>query len=120
MFSSLIPHSICLSSEPLLIFLSVFFNAGIAVAYFVIPFALFKYFHVGKPSTMVYLFGAFILGCGGTHVMQIVTMYFGGLDYWIEVVVCGITFIASAGTAIVLLTEGPRIQEWLRQMLGQQ
>jgi hypothetical protein len=95
----------------------VIFNAGIALAYGIIPLAMLKYFRIGRPSTIVNLFVLFILGCGATHVMQVVTMYLGGLGYWLEALVCGITFIASAGTAIVLLTEGSRIQRWLKTSL---
>lgn len=117
MLEYLEPHAICLSPEPLLILLLVIFNAGIALAYFIIPFAMLLYFRVGRPPTMVYLFAVFILGCGGTHVMQVATMYIGGFDYWLETFVCGVTFIASIGTAIVLVTEGPRLQEWLKSAL---
>src|ERR1041385_5259155 len=117
MLEYLAPHAICLSPEPLLILLLVIFNAGIALAYAVIPLALLKYFSVGRPSTLVNLFVLFILGCGLTHAMQVVTMYAGGFSYWLEMLICGITFIASAGTGIVLLTEGKRIQQWLKTSL---
>ena len=117
MLEYLEPHAICLSPEPILIQMLVLFNAGIALSYFVIPLAMLKYFRVGRPPTLVYLFVAFILGCGATHIMQIATMYIGGLDYWLEALVCGITFIASACTAIVLLSEGKRIQAWLKTAL---
>jgi hypothetical protein len=117
MLEFLEPHAICLSPEPLLILLLVIFNAGIALAYFIIPIVMLKYFHVGRPPTIIYLFVLFILGCGATHVMQVATMYVGGVDYWLEALVCGVTFIASAATAIVLLTEGSRIQAWLKTAL---
>jgi hypothetical protein len=118
MLEYLEPHSICLSVEPLLILLLVLFNAGIALSYFVIPFAMLRYFRIGRPPTLVYLFAVFTLGCGGTHVMQVATMYIGGFDYWLETFVCGITFVASVGTAIVLTTQGPQIQEWLKSAVA--
>src|ERR1044072_1812154 len=117
MLELLAPHAMCLTPEPILILLLVIFHGGIAVSYFVIPLAMLKYFHVGRPPTLVYLFVAFIMGCGGTHIMQTATMYVGGFDYLLEALICGITFIASAGTAIVLLPEGKRIQAWLRTAL---
>jgi hypothetical protein len=101
----------------LLIWLLVIFNAGIALAYFVIPIALLAYLKLGRSSTITYLFAVFIFGCGTTHVMQVVTMYIGGLNYWIEMLVCGATFIASACTAMVLLTQGPRIKLWTREVI---
>ena len=102
----------CLSAEPLLIWLLVIFNAGIALAYFIIPVALLAYFKVERPPTIIYLFAAFILGCGATHVMQVVTMYVGGASYWLDTLFCGATFIFSACTAMVLLTQGPSIKRW--------
>lgn len=111
------PHAICLSPEPLLIWLLVIFNAGIAAAYFAIPIAMAVYMKFERPPTILYLFMAFILGCGVTHIMQVVTMYVGGLTYWIEMLTCGATFIVSACTAMVLLTQGPRLKHWTRSLL---
>lgn len=105
---SLAPHSLCLFAEPSLIVLLVIFNIGIAAAYFVIPMAILLYLRI-RPITLTYLFAVFIFGCGMTHVMQVVTMYFGGMSYWVEAACCGLTFVASACTAIVLAMQGPRI-----------
>jgi len=120
MFEYLVPHAICLSLEPLLIWLLVIFNGGIALAYFIIPLALLKYLRIIGPSTITYMFAIFILGCGFTHVMQIVTMYIGGISYWVEMLVCGITFIASACTAMVLLTQGQRIMDFRSSLIRNQ
>ena len=102
------PHALCLITQPTLIILLVIFNAGIAAAYFILPMAILLYLKV-RPVTISYLFAVFIFGCGMTHVMQVVTMYFGGISYWVEAACCGLTFIASACTAIVLAVQGPRI-----------
>ena len=112
----LAPHAMCLSPEPLLIWLLVIFNTGIALAYFLIPIALL-YLRLDRSSTITYLFVVFIFGCGTTHLMQVVTMYIGGVNYWIETLVCGATFIASACTAMILFTQGPRIKRWTRDAI---
>ena len=105
---TLAPHAFCLIAEPSLIVLLVIFNIGIAAAYFIIPAAILFYLKL-RPITLTYLFAVFIFGCGMTHVMQVVTMYFGGMSYWVEAACCGLTFIASACTAIILAVQGPRI-----------
>lgn len=110
------PHAICLTWDPLLIWLLVIFNSGIALAYFIIAGALLTYIKPGRYPTLVYLFAVFIFGCGGTHVMQVVTMYSGGVQYWIEMLICGMTFIVSACTAMVLMTHGSRIKQWTDTM----
>jgi len=52
---------------------------------------------------IIALFGVLIAGCGGTHVMEIVTMYLGGRWYWGQVAVLVITVIASLTTWAVLV-----------------
>jgi len=48
------------------------------------------------------LFGVLIAGCGGMHVMEIVTMYLGG-GYWGQVAVLVISAITSLTTWAVLV-----------------
>src|SRR5262249_8672848 len=47
---------------------------------------------------VIVLFGAFILACGTTHVMDIVTLWYP--VYWYQVAVVAITAMLSVGTAI--------------------
>jgi hypothetical protein len=108
MANFLAPHAICLSANPLLIQLLVVFNLGIAIAYFIIPVAMLVYFRL-RPIMLTYLFAIFIFGCGMTHVMQVFTMYLGGIAYWFEALMCGLTVVASACTAAILTIEGPRL-----------
>ena len=78
--SDLIPHGVCLASSPEIIGLIVFSNFSIALAYFAIPSFLaigVSRFRTPVPVIKA-LFGVFIIGCGGTYVMDIVTMYLGG------------------------------------------
>ena len=71
-----IPHGLCLAWQPELIALHVGSDAAIALAYYSIPFALIYF--VWKRADFVFpsiflLSGAFILACGTTHAMSIVT-----------------------------------------------
>ena len=87
--SDLIPHGVCLASSPEIIGLIVFSNFSIALAYFAIPSILaIKVSRFRTPVPVIKaLFGVFIIGCGGTYVMDIVTMYLGGNWYWAQVAV---------------------------------
>jgi hypothetical protein len=58
------------------------------------------------------LFGVFIIGCGGTYVMDIVTMYLGGNWYWAQVAVSLITAVASLTTSAVLIDVLLRPNRW--------
>jgi hypothetical protein len=77
--SDLIPHDICLALSPEIIGEIAFAIFGIALVYFVIPSILaisLRCFRMPVPA-IIALFGVLIAGCGGTHVMEIVTMYLG-------------------------------------------
>jgi hypothetical protein len=58
------------------------------------------------------LFGVFIIGCGATYVMDIVTMYLGGNWYWAQVAVLLITAVASLTTSAVLIDVLLRPNRW--------
>jgi hypothetical protein len=59
--------------------------------------------------------GVFIAGCGGTRVMEIVTIYLGGHRYWGRVAVLVITTIASLTTSAVLVDVLPHPHKWVPQ-----
>lgn len=77
--SSLLPHGVCFQLKPDLIWLHVASDAVIAVSYFLIPAALVWFTrHRGRPlsfSWMLYLFAAFIVLCGISHVIEIITIW---------------------------------------------
>jgi hypothetical protein len=112
---NLVPHGICLSSSPEIIALIVVADFGIALAYFAIPalmgILLFRY-RIPMP-TIITLFCVFIAGCGGTHVMDIITMYVGGDWYWIQVAVLIVTAVASLTTSVVLTDILLRPARWI-------
>jgi len=112
--SDLIPHGVCLASSPEIIGLIVFSNFSIALAYFVIPGILaiaVSRFRMPAPAIKA-LFGVFITGCGGTYVMDIVTMYLGGGWYLGQVAVLLITSVASLTTSAVLVDVLLRPNRW--------
>jgi len=98
-----IPHGICLAWQPELIVLHAGSDAAIAIAYYSIPFALmyfvWKRADLAFPGLFV-LTGAFILACGTTHVMSIVTLW--QPDYRLEGIVKLITALVSVATAYVM------------------
>jgi hypothetical protein len=112
--SDLIPHEICLASSPEIIGLIVFSNFSIALADFVIPSILaIGLWRCRMPvPAIIALFGVFIAGCGGTHVMEIVTMYLGGGWYWGQVTVLLIAAAASLTTSAVLVDVLLRPNKW--------
>lgn len=77
--ANLLPHGVCFQLKPDLIWLHVASDAVIAVSYFLIPAALVWFTrHRGRPLSfgwMLYLFAAFIVLCGISHVIEIVTIW---------------------------------------------
>lgn len=103
------PHGQCLYWSPLVLWLHVVSDGLTALAYFSIPAFLFTFarrrpdFGFGR---LFVLFGAFILACGTTHVMSIITMWKG--VYGLSGMVKAATALVSAGTAVVLIPVMPR------------
>lgn len=102
------PHGHCYYWEPKVLWLNVLSDGTIAVAYFAIPLALT--YLVQKRQKLkqdlrfgwiFYMFGAFILLCGTTHIIDIITVW--KPYYRLEGVVKAVTAIVSLGTALALL-----------------
>src|SRR5256885_12522192 len=76
----------------------------IATAYFVIPFPLVNFVRKRRDlpfNWMFVCFGIFIVACGLTHVMEIITLW--KPYYWVSGIVKAITALASVPTAILLI-----------------
>ena len=103
------PHGMCYLWRPEILWLHVGSDALTALAYFSIPAALFVLAR-RRPdlaySPVVWLFTAFILLCGTTHLMSIWTVWTP--DYRAEGVLKALTALASAATAAVLWPLLPR------------
>lgn len=76
----------------------------IATAYFVIPITLLLFVQRRRDlpfNWMFVCFGIFIIACGMTHVMEIITLW--KPYYWISGMVKAVTALASVPTAILLI-----------------
>ena len=98
--STLSPHGICLLWEPELIWLHVVSDAVIAASYFSIPVALSIFVSKRRDVDFGWIFWAFalfIMACGFTHVLSIVTLWVP--VYGIEGLIKAMTALASIITA---------------------
>ncbi|MEO8125886.1 MAG: ATP-binding protein [Bryobacteraceae bacterium] len=104
------PHGHCFLWRPEILWVHVVSDAFIAIAYAAIPFALFRLVRLRRDLAfdwMFLLFGLFILACGTTHVMSIVTLWIP--VYRLEGVVKAVTALASVPTAFLLIGLVPRV-----------
>jgi signal transduction histidine kinase len=104
------PHGICLLWKPELIWLHVTSDALIALAYFSIPVALSILVSRRRDLDFGWIFWAFaifIMACGFTHVLSIVTLWIP--NYGIEGIVKALTAVASVVTAAMLWPLLPKI-----------
>lgn len=110
--AAFMPHGMCYLWQPGLIVAQVVTNGTIALAYYMIP-ALLLYF-IGRrpdvPNPLLFtLFAIFILACGTTHVMKIVTIWHP--VYWLDTFVDTVTAAASIGTAAVMVPLMPKLMK---------
>jgi two-component sensor histidine kinase len=101
--SGLTPHGFCLSWAPGLVTLHAASDAVIGIAYFSIPWALASL--VGQRRDIrygwvAYLFIAFIMACGTTHLFSILTLWVPA--YGVEGLVKLLTAVLSVLTAALL------------------
>ncbi|HZX42425.1 MAG TPA: ATP-binding protein, partial [Myxococcaceae bacterium] len=97
------PHGHCYRWEPALVALQVLTNGAIGLAYAGITFALAVLVRRVRdiPFKLIYLaFGVFILTCGFTHFMDVVTIWTP--LYWLDGGLRLVTAGASVGTALLL------------------
>ncbi len=103
------PHGHCYYWRPEILWLHVISDGTIALAYFSIPLTLI-YFLRQRPDLMfreVFLmFAAFILFCGITHVMQVVTIW--EPVYRLSGVLKFMTALVSVATAIMAVSLVPK------------
>lgn len=82
----------------------------IAGAYFAIPVVLLGILRRRRdvPFSRIFgLFGAFIVACGATHVMEVWNLWHA--QYWLAGYIKGITAVASVAAAVVLASKAPQI-----------
>lgn len=102
--SPFMPHGNCYLWKPELVILHALSDGLIALAYFSIPFFLI-YFALKRPDLpfrkLFIGFGAFIITCGTTHLMEVWTLWHP--HYWISGTIKAITAFVSLYVAGMLL-----------------
>jgi PAS domain S-box-containing protein len=102
--STFAPHGFCYQWDWRLILLHVCSDALITLAYMSIPVTLLYFVRQRRdlPFHWIFvLFGIFIVACGGTHAMEIWTLWHA--NYWASGTLKAVTAISSVGTAILLV-----------------
>ncbi len=98
-----LPHGICFTWTPGLLWAMVASDASIAAAYFSIPLAIAAFTRQRADASwkgMAWLFSAFIFACGVTHLMDIWTIW--QPDYGVQALAKSLTAIISVLTAVAL------------------
>ncbi|HEY2017556.1 MAG TPA: ATP-binding protein, partial [Bryobacteraceae bacterium] len=104
------PHKMCFLEDSGVLWLSVVSDALICLAYYLIPFLLFYFTRKRRDITFQWIFvafGAFILACGTTHLMDAVTVW--NPVYRLEGVTKAVTALASITTFLMLKRMMPQL-----------
>jgi PAS domain-containing protein len=117
MFESVgLPHGFCFLWNPELLWLHVLSDSLIALAYFLIPVAMIRIVRKRKDipfNAIFFCFAAFIVACGITHVMEVVTLW--QPVYWISGGLKAMTAVISLATLVLLVRLTPTILAIPRQ-----
>ena len=110
-----LPHSFCYVGNTRLIWTTVAGDILIAISYVAISATLaWLVRRAGSDlpySNFFWAFGLFIVSCGATHFLEVVTVW--KPVYWFAAAIKIVTAIASAGTAILLLLAADDIVEFV-------
>ena len=104
------PHGHCYFWDPFVLWSHAISDSVIALAYFIIPFSLVEIVRKRndfKYMWLVVLFAIFILGCGTTHLMDVIVIWKPW--YYTDSIARIITALASIGTAFMLIKITPRL-----------
>ena len=104
------PHGTCYLWNPLILWLHVVSDGLIAVSYYCIPIILVYFIRKNRDipySRIFWMFGAFILACGTTHLMEIWNVWHG--DYLLAGIIKAFTAAVSVITAAMLFPLVPRV-----------
>lgn len=101
--SDFIPHGHCYLWRPTLVWLHLVSDSLIALAYYSIPVSLVYFARQRQdlPFRWVFwLFGAFIIACGTTHLLDVWTLWHP--LYWLSGLAKLLTAVLSVSTAVLL------------------
>ncbi|MBZ5593920.1 MAG: PAS domain S-box protein [Acidobacteriia bacterium] len=107
--SDFMAHGYCYLWRPEIVWLHVVSDALITLAYYSIPVTLVYFVRKRRDLPfhwMFLMFGAFILGCGTTHVMEVWTIWHG--TYRLAGIIKLITAGLSVSTAVALVPLMPK------------
>lgn len=108
--SDFMPHGQCFMWNPAVLWIHVVSDVLIALAYFSIPLALVTFIRQRRDLAYPWvfaLFAVFIVSCGLTHLIDVVTTWNGA--YRIEGVAKAITALSSITTAILIWPLIPKL-----------
>ncbi len=101
---SRLPHGVCLTWDPTLVWTLAASHLLVGLAYFTIPVALAVFMRRQRGlrfNWMFGLFGLFIFACGATHFISLMNIWLP--HYGLEAIVMAITAIVSVATAASLI-----------------
>jgi hypothetical protein len=104
-----IPHGHCYLWLPELVWLHLVTDALIALAYYVMPLILISFVRRRSDlpfNWMFLMFGAFIIACGTTHVMNVWNVWYP--TYWLSGGIKAGTAAVSLATASLLVPLVPK------------
>lgn len=99
----LLPHAFCITASAPLLWLHAGSDSLIAISYLLIPWCILRYVKLRGDvpfGWVAWLFGAFIVACGITHLLHVVTLWLP--VYWYAGVAKAFTAFVSLGTAWML------------------
>ena len=108
--SSFMPHPQCFLWQEDLLALYVISDSLIVLAYVIIPCAIVRFVrarHDIQVNKVIVLFAAFILLCGTTHLLSIITLWHP--IYWISGLVKALTGVISILTAYITWQLVPKL-----------
>jgi PAS domain S-box-containing protein len=109
LLEAFIPHGHCYLWKPGLVGLHLVSDSLIALAYYSIPLTLVYFVRQRRdlPFSWIFLlFGAFIIACGTTHMMEVWTLWHP--HYWLSGFIKAITAAVSVCTAVLLVPLIPK------------
>lgn len=113
--SAYMPHGYCFLWMPDILWMHIIGDVVTAMAYYSIP-ATLLYIMISRRKSLPFrwvfvLFAAFILLCGTTHIIGLITLWYP--IYFIEGIVKCLTAAVSIVTAILLYPLTPRLLDVL-------
>lgn len=115
---SRIPHGVCLTWDPVLVWTLAASHLLVGLAYFTIPVALMVFMRRqrGLRFNWIFgLFGLFIFACGATHFISLMNIW--RPNYGLEAIVMAVTAIVSAATAASLIPLIPVVSNFIDEKM---